>query len=91
MQYYNKTGSLNFPIYAKDLVASYFKPFSQFKKSPQEVRLRLGNHFLPNRYQKTIFLIFPETFLMAKGVSARKTTYLKPKSALKSKGYTLTK
>ena len=48
--------------------------------------------FFQQELQKIQFFdFFRERFTMAKHVSTRKTTFLQPKSAMKARGYSLTK
>ena len=83
----NKPGSLNFPKFLKDLFSSFY-----IFLSAKNYLKRLGNHFFPGITKNLFFIYFsPVSSMMAKRVSARKTTFLKPKSVMKARGYSLTK
>ena len=71
--------ALKFLKYAKDTTFKLL-PFSQWRKIPQSIRIRLTNHFFPNwKHTKFIFEKNVNFFLKrpieSKKVSARITTF----------------
>ena len=62
-------------------------PFSQGQKLPQELRLRLGNHFFPNRIHKNSnFLSFPVKFSNGETSFSSQNYFSQAKIRYESKG-----
>ena len=86
--YYNLTnqGSLNFPKFAKDLVSSSY----HFRSSKNYLKKYVGDKettFCSTEITKNpiFWFFFRWSSKMAKWVSARNTTFGKPKSAMKAR------